>query len=178
MANADTQAQQPDCQRRIGMVLVKAPWGAVVHQHPLRQTIASEDSGQALSHGLSQLVSAGLQSQGKSGVVVQNSQRMAASLGKGEVAFEVHLPQVVGCLVLKSLPGTVLGPLGWVNATMTTQDRRDSTGGRHVRLKHIPAVQKPPSAAYELPRPDVPHGQTVSPAQPALGCVQASGGAT
>ena len=67
------------------------------------------------------------------------------------MAFEVHLPQVVGCLVLKSLPGTVLGPLGWVNATMTTQDRRDSTGGRHVRLKHIPAVQKPPSQLTSSP---------------------------
>ena len=44
-----------------------------------------------------------------------------------------------------------LGPLGWVNATMTTQDRRDSTGGRHVRLKHIPAVQKPPSQLTSSP---------------------------
>ncbi len=71
--------------------------------------------------------------------------------GKGEVAFEVHLPQVVGCLVFKSLPGTVLGPLGGVNAAMTTQDRRDSTGGRPVRLKHIPAVQKPPSQLTSSP---------------------------
>ena len=76
---------------------------------------------------------------------------MAASSGKGEVAFEVHLPQVVGCLVFKSLPGTVLGPLGGVNEAMTTQDRRDSTGGRHVRLKHIPAVQKPPSQLTSSP---------------------------
>ena len=83
--------------------------------------------------------------------IVQNSQRVAASSGKGEVAFEVHLPQVVGCLVFKSLPGTVLGPLGGVNAAMTTQDRRDSTGGRHVRLKHIPAVQKPPSQLTSSP---------------------------
>ena len=84
-------------------------------------------------------------------MVIQNSQRMTASLGKGEVAFEVHLPQVVGGLVFKSLPGAVLGTLGGVNAAITTQDRRDSTGGWYVRLKHIPAVQKPPSQLTSSP---------------------------
>ena len=99
-----------------------APRGAIVHRHCVGQAVAPEDSRQALLHHLSLLVTAGLQPQGKPRVIVQNSQRVAASSGKGEVAFEVHLPQVVGCLVFKSLPGTVLGPLGGVNAAMTTQD--------------------------------------------------------
>ena len=125
MTDSDAQPQQPDCKRCVGVVLVMAPRGAIVHQHCVGQAVAPEDSRQALLHHLSLLVTAGLQPQGKPRVIVQNSQRVAASSGKGEVAFEVHLPQVVGCLVFKSLPGTVLGPLGGVNAAMTTQDRRD-----------------------------------------------------
>ena len=81
MTDSDAQPQQPDCKRCVGVVLVMAPRGAIVHQHCVGQAVAPEDSRQALLHHLSLLVTAGLQPQGKPRVIVQNSQRVAASSG-------------------------------------------------------------------------------------------------
>ena len=131
MTDPDAQPQEPNCKRRVGVVLVMAPRGAIVHQHCVGQTVAPEDSRQPLLHRLSLLVTAGLQPQGKPRVIVQNSERVGASSGQGEVALEIHLPQFIRCLALKALPRPVREPLGRVNASMALEDRGDRAGARH-----------------------------------------------
>ena len=59
-------------------------------------------------------------------MVVQNRQRVAPStFPDGNMALEVHLPQLVGLGVLESLVMLVLGALGRVDKSVAPQYRRD-----------------------------------------------------
>ena len=88
--------------------------------------------------GLSCLVTACSDSQGEPGMVVQDRQGVAPStFGDGNMALEVHLPQLVGLGVLESLIGLVLGALGRIDKSVAPQYRRDSALGGHTIVSSV-----------------------------------------
>ena len=66
------------------------------------KTVAPEQSLQTRSHGRIPLVSAGADLQRIARMIVEHRERMTASRADGEVALEVHLPQLVGMRPLKA----------------------------------------------------------------------------
>src|SRR5512141_2501461 len=68
---SDAEADQPNGQRSERVALVAAPRWAVVHQHLLWPAVALERADQVLLHGDAALVSAGLEGQRVSRVVVE-----------------------------------------------------------------------------------------------------------
>jgi hypothetical protein len=68
-------------------------------------------------------------------MIVQDSEGMTvSSIRKGEVAFEIHLPQLVGTIHLKALEGTVFSTLLWVEPPMPTQNGCDCARARHTNV--------------------------------------------
>jgi hypothetical protein len=61
-------------------------------------------------------------------MVVQYRQRVAAALSCLKIPLEVHLPQVVGGLMLKVEEGSALGPLLGVCEAMPMENGRDGGG--------------------------------------------------
>ena len=71
-------------------------------------------------------------------MVVQDRQRVAPStFGDGNMALEVHLPQLVGLGVLESLIGLVLGALGRIDKSVAPQYRRDGALGGHTIVSSV-----------------------------------------
>src|SRR5256885_7843177 len=123
MTDANAQAQQPDGQRGIGMVRVISPRRPVIHQHALRQSIATKRFPQDPLNGLARFIPAGLQTQRIARMIIQNRQGMATlPIAQAKVAFEVHLPQLIGGGLLEPLPGSVLGRNCRINAPLASQN--------------------------------------------------------
>lgn len=106
MDNTDSQADQPD--GKMSMGAIKTPGRTIVHQHALGETIGPEYISQFFRYSFRSLIAAGLYAKGKSRMIVNYCQRMAAALIKGEVPFKIHLPQAIGLLSFKSFPGAML----------------------------------------------------------------------
>ena len=83
---------------------VVAPRGAVVHEHADGQAVEAEGGGEAFPHRFRALVGAGLQEDGEAGVVVEDGQGVTSACSSGEVALEVHLPEVVRLGMLEPEP--------------------------------------------------------------------------
>lgn len=65
----------------------------------------------------------------KTGVVIQNSQEMTVTaFFHCKIAFEVHLPQLVGPLHLKSLVGFVFECFFWIYLIVASQVRSNGAG--------------------------------------------------
>src|SRR2546429_896688 len=130
MTDANAQAQQPDGQRGIGMVRVISPRRPVIHQHALRQSIATKRFPQDPLNGLARFIPAGLQTQRIPRMIIRIRQGMATlPIAQAKVAFEVHLPQLIGGHLLKPLPGPMLGRCGRVYASLTPQNLVNRTRG-------------------------------------------------
>ena len=80
-----------------------SPRGAVVHCHPVRQAVAFKHADQPLLHGLTPFIST-VRRTGKTGVVVQQGERMAAATAKGKVALKIHLPEPVRRVMFRTAP--------------------------------------------------------------------------
>ena len=148
MTDANAQTQQPDGQRGVGMIPVTAPGRSVVHQHALGQSIATKDLLQDRLHGLAGFIAASPQAQGIARVIIQNRQGMAPlPIAQAEVAFEVHLPELIrGCL-LKPLPGSMLSRDRRVNASLPPQNLVNRTRCRN------PFQTQGLQAGFDLPGP-------------------------
>lgn len=80
-----------------------SPRGAIVDIQGLRQAIAAKGIGQMAPHGGTLLVDACLQTHSIARVIVDHGQWMTTSPdGKGHVALEVRLPQLIGRLLAAS----------------------------------------------------------------------------
>src|SRR5438132_1595658 len=148
MTDANAQAQQPDGQRGIGMVRVISPRRPVIHQHALRQSIATKRFPQDPLHGLARFIPASLQTQSIARMIIQDRQGMATlPIAQAKVAFEVHLPQLIGGRLLKPLPGPMLVRWGRVNPTLTPQNLVNRTrGGNACQTQGL-------QASLDLPGP-------------------------
>ena len=132
MTNVNAQTQQPDRQRRVGMVRRHSPRGSVVHQHPLRQSIATKRFPQDLLHRLAGFIPAGPQTQRIARMIIQDRQGMATfPITQAKMTFEVHLPQLIGGRLLKPLPGSMLGRGRRVNASLPPQNLVNRTRCRN-----------------------------------------------
>ncbi len=136
MTDGDAKTQQPDGQARIGIFGGASPRAASVHQHSGRQAELSKQGGDMALDSIDSLIRAGFQPNQKPRVVIQHgqpryrSQRMTALAGAdGEIAFEIHLPQVIGFIHLKVLIGRVLPGLVSRQQPMACQDIRHGAGG-------------------------------------------------
>ena len=96
VTDAYTQTDQPYCQARVWIVCISSPGRAIVHEHPVRHSIAPEDGCQMLHNSLTSLIGTCLQAQQETRAVIQHSQGMTAStICQWEVSLEVHLPQLI-----------------------------------------------------------------------------------
>ena len=66
-----------------------------------------------------------------------------------EVAFEIHLPQIVRSRMLEALHVGLSRTAVYIQQALTTQDRRDRAGRRNVRDLQI---QQPPTQLPTAPR--------------------------
>ena len=129
VTNPNAQPQQPDRQRSVGMLAITAPGRAVIQQHPLRQSITAKGFGQPLLNRVPPLIAAPLQTDGIAGMIVQHRQRVTAgAIAQGKMPFEIHLPQLIGGLMLETLPPLMFGRLGRVDPPMTAQNSMNGTG--------------------------------------------------
>ncbi len=151
------EIEQPHGQPGMLLAAARSPGRAVVRQHAPRQSVAPEHAFQPLTYRLGALVAARAQFQRITRMVVEDGQRMAASLAKREMALEIHLPQIVRPGVLEAdmvprLPGARA-----VQRAVASQDRGDRGGRRNIR--HVPHLQDAPDLAATPGRILAPHPQ-------------------
>ena len=82
-------------------------------------------------HRLAALVGTGVKPDAIPGMVVEHGQGMATTGGGREVAFEIHLPELVGPIALEADKGTWGGRVR-LDAAVTAKDRRGGARGRNV----------------------------------------------
>ncbi|MDK1039823.1 MAG: hypothetical protein QGD91_13145, partial [Actinomycetota bacterium] len=73
-------------------------------------------------------VAARLQAHAVTRVIIQHRQGMASTEFHRKMALEVHLPQIVGTLMLETYPSLVLARLRLIDQTVSMQDGRNRTG--------------------------------------------------
>ena len=138
MADPNTQSEQPDAERRVGLRGGgPAPRATVIHQHLIGQAIASEHLAQARLDGRATLIGTRFQPKRVARVIVQDGQRMDATvpLRQRHMAFEVHLPQLIGQRSFKASP-SMRHPLGGLEPTVPTQNLGHRAGPR----RHLAAL--------------------------------------
>ena len=145
-ADGDAEAKTPDRQGGEGAAGPIPPRGPVIHEQAGRQAIPPEGGDQMCLDRGGLFIRTGLQTQGKPGTVIQDSQGVTAPGSHGEMAFEIHLPQGIGRGVFEPLPS---GRARWrgSEAPMPAQNRGNGAGGRD---RWIPqslqaGVQLPPA---------------------------------
>ncbi len=134
-----TRAHQPQLQRRLGSVGV-APGRAVVPRHSVRQPVVLKHADQQLLHGPAPFIGAGCQTQGKTGVVVQQGQWMAAATAEGKVALEIHLPESVRRLMFEPARGRNARCRARQQAVAGHHVMDGAEGGHTVSLVFEPAL--------------------------------------
>jgi len=132
MADFDPQLEQPDRQSGpLGLGSGRTPRGTVVTKNALGHSKTAEDRRQVTLNGLATFVGAGNESDAVPGVIIEHCQGVTAAGGGREMPLEIHLPELVGPIALEADESTTGGGLR-TNALVSSQDRRDRAGGRHV----------------------------------------------
>src|SRR5229473_313135 len=103
MRDPYSQSQQPHRECRERPTARIAPGRAIVHQHRSRKPVSPEHRHQPFTRWLILLRAAGLYRQCIARMVVNHRQWMTASTSSGEVALEIHLPELVGVLAFEAL---------------------------------------------------------------------------
>ena len=117
------------------MLRIAAPRRTVIHRHAFGQSIATKFLCQMTLNRFSSLIRATFQTHGVPRVVIHNRQGMTLHpVANRKPAFEIHLPELIGSCMLKSLPSRVLGRFSWIDALMTTQDFMNRTIDRDCDL--------------------------------------------
>ena len=84
---------------------ITAPGTAIIHQQAIRQPIAPKRREQGLLHGRRLLIRQHPEPDVKTGMIIQNRQRVRRPRHGGHCALEVHLPQLIGDRVFKPAAG-------------------------------------------------------------------------
>lgn len=123
VADVYAQTNEPYCESSIWIISIASPGRTIVHEHPVRHSITPEGGGQMLHNGLTSLIGTRLQAQQETRAIIQHSQGMTASAaGQWEVSFEVHLPQLIGMLPLKTLECFMLNRFVSIHASISMQN--------------------------------------------------------
>lgn len=126
----DAEAHEPESEG--GPLAARAaPGRSVVAEEALWETVAGEDLGEVGAGDGIAFARAGAQGEEVAGVIVEQGERVAAAAAAhGDVAFEIHLPEGIGTVVLEALPGLVSGALRGLDAAGALQEGGDGAGGR------------------------------------------------
>lgn len=131
MSEIDSQAQKPDAEpskaaSRIGT----SPRGSIIAQDAIGEAVALEG---ALQSGLNLgTIDCGTsaQNQGEAGVIVEKGEGEAAPAAcEREVAFKIHLPELVGSRVRETLIGSLRCGVREHAASVTFEDGSDGADG-------------------------------------------------
>jgi len=136
MRHAHAQSQQPHRERGEPPTTRVAPRRTVVHKHRIGQAIAAEHHHQAFARRTILMVGARLDAQRIARMIVDDCERVATTAAQGEVALEVHLPQLIGLLALEALIRTGMLACALLELAVTPQD----LGNRARRRCDLPAV--------------------------------------
>src|SRR6266702_3241779 len=136
MRHAHAQSQQPHRERGEPPTTRVAPRRTVVHKHRSGQDIAAEHHHQAFTRRTILMVGARLDAQRIARMIVDDCERVATTAAQGEVALEVHLPQLIGLLALEALIRTGMLACALLELAVTPQD----LGNRARRRCDLPAV--------------------------------------
>src|SRR5204863_7429238 len=131
MCHPHAEPKQPYRERRERPAAGVAPGPAIVHQHRIRQAVAPEHCSQAFARGPILLRAARLDAQSVTRMVIDHGERMAAPARRGEVALEVHLPELVGVLALEPLKRAWMLCRPQIELAMPAQNLRDRARRRH-----------------------------------------------
>lgn len=134
MSEIDSQAQKPDAQRsEAGARIGASPRRSIIAQDSIGKAVALEG---ALESGLNLgAIDCGTsaQNQGEAGVIVENGEGEAAPAARErEVAFKIHLPELVGSLVREALIGSLRCGVREHAASVTFEDSSDGANGREM----------------------------------------------
>src|SRR4029079_10510738 len=117
------------------MFRVAAPRRTVIHRHAFGQSIATKFLCQMTLNRFRSLIGTTFQAYGVARMVIYDRQGMTLHpVPNRKPAFEIHLPELIGSCMLKSVPSRVLGRFFRIDARMTTQDSMDRTIDRHGDL--------------------------------------------
>ena len=110
------------------MIRIATPRRTVVHQHPARKTVATKDARQSLANRACPFVVARPQTHAITRMIVQHCQELASTAIQRKMPLEVHLPEIVGTLMLDTHPSLVLARLRLIDQTLPMQDGRNRAG--------------------------------------------------
>src|SRR5713226_5382403 len=104
---ADAQANQPHRELSVtsSVMTIYGPGRAVVHRHAPGQTITTKDTNQRGASSFGSLIRTSHQPQRKARMIVEHRQGIATTAAQSEIAFKVHLPQVIGLWMDEADPG-------------------------------------------------------------------------
>ncbi len=140
MTYPDSQAKQPNRQRRIAVLRVIAPRRSIIHQENVRKAIAFEGLLQGALHPRPLLARQRLKAEVKPRIVIQDRQGVTRTRQGRYGALKIHLPQSIGSRGFKSPP--VLTPPAWDNQPMTMKKGSNGTASRNRFYSHL--LQLPP----------------------------------
>lgn len=103
MNDLNSQTHHPDRQAGIPTVEIISPGRPIIHQDSPGQAIRAKGPRQMSLNGLFPFISAGRDTEGKSGMIIQDGQGIAASIPGLKIPLIVHLPQIIGSVSTKSL---------------------------------------------------------------------------
>ena len=146
MTDTYTQPNQPRCQTCVWVICIISPGRAIVHEHSVGHSIASEYGCQLILDSFMSLIWTCSQTHQKAGAVIQYSQGMKIpTFRQWEVSLEVHLPQFIGILLLESLKSPMLQRLFRINVSMSSQDGCNGTWAGNINIAIL--EQKPADLA-------------------------------
>src|SRR5258708_16397273 len=104
---ADAQPNQPNGELGVtaSAMMISGPGRAVGQGQAPRQTITTKDANQSRASSFCSLIRTSHQPQGKARMIVEHCQGITTTSTQSEIAFEVHLPQVVGLRMDEADPG-------------------------------------------------------------------------
>ena len=86
------------------MISIVTPRRTIVHQHLTRQAVMTKDARQSIANRACTFIDARLQAHAITRMIVQHREGMASITIHRKMTLEVHLPQIVGTLTLKTNP--------------------------------------------------------------------------
>src|SRR6266545_193112 len=143
----DSNADLPQPHAELGGLSCTAPGASVVGNDRDGQSVPTKDLREFPLDGLGPLIQTRLQPETEPGVIVEHREGMAPPHEQGEMPLEIHLPELVRGVSLKTLPGLMLRPRNRLHTSVTPQDHCDRarTGHATVAACHQASTQLPPT---------------------------------
>src|SRR5213593_926868 len=133
---ADAQTNQPYRELCVtsSTMMVNSPGRAIIHGQSPGQTVTTKDANQSGASSFGSLIRTSHQSQSKARVIVEHRQGIATTAAQSEIAFKVHLPQVIGLWMFEADPRFMFKRFFIGDQMVTMQDAGDRTGAGYLSV--------------------------------------------